>query len=281
MRSSSPIIPVINPQALPILRQIENEYDVRVIFAVESGSRAWGFASKDSDYDIRYIYVRRPEFYYSIDVENQRDVLDENKGGPKFPYPNDLSGWDLRKSLRMMQGSSVPLMEWLTVCPIYRSDKDMHGRLLGLAREYWRPRVCAYHHHSMAKKIFKEHLNKPVVVRKKYLYALRSIMAFRWVFTYPDQPVPIRFTELLDATAKNEERDPIRELIIEKRGSEELGEAPQNELFTEIIQDDLVWHDHAIPELPGELNEDMAPLNLAFRTIINTVDTLWDVRYGD
>lgn len=91
-------------QALDALERVEG---VAVLLAVESGSRAWGFPSVDSDYDVRFIYIRRPEWYLSIDLENQRDVIER-------PLENeiDLSGWDVRKALKLFHKSNPPLLEW-------------------------------------------------------------------------------------------------------------------------------------------------------------------------
>ena len=88
------------------LAQVEAERKVRVLFACESGSRAWGFASRDSDYDVRFLYVHRRDWYLS--VEDRRDVIEQ-------PIANDLdmSGWELRKALRLLRKSNPPLHEWL------------------------------------------------------------------------------------------------------------------------------------------------------------------------
>ena len=88
------------------LAQVEAERNVRVLFACESGSRAWGFASRDSDYDVRFLYVHRRDWYLS--VEDRRDVIEQ-------PIADDLdvSGWELRKALRLLRKSNPPLLEWL------------------------------------------------------------------------------------------------------------------------------------------------------------------------
>ncbi len=97
------------------LAQVEAERNVRVLFACESGSRAWGFASRDSDYDVRFLYVHQRDWYLS--VEDRRDVIEQ-------PIAEDLdvSGWELRKALRLLRKSNPPLLEWLKSPVVYRHD---------------------------------------------------------------------------------------------------------------------------------------------------------------
>ncbi len=94
------------------LKRIEQSYGVKIVYAVESGSRAWGFPSQDSDYDVRFIYVPKKEWYFSI--EQERDVIEE-------PIHDllDISGWELRKTLRLFKKSNPPLLEWLSSDIVY------------------------------------------------------------------------------------------------------------------------------------------------------------------
>src|SRR5688572_25164319 len=87
------------------LDEIEQEHRVQVIFCCESGSRAWGFASTDSDYDVRFIYLQHLDWYMSIDLEERRDIIET-------PIEDvwDINGWDLRKALRLLRKSNPPLL---------------------------------------------------------------------------------------------------------------------------------------------------------------------------
>lgn len=91
------IEPSVKAEILQRLRAAEVEHNMRILYACESGSRAWGFASPDSDYDVRFIYVRNEDWYLSFDVENKRDVIE-------YPIVDeiDCSGWDLRKALYLL-----------------------------------------------------------------------------------------------------------------------------------------------------------------------------------
>jgi predicted nucleotidyltransferase len=105
--------------------------DVVVLLAVESGSRAWGFSSKDSDYDARFIYLRRPEAYLSIRAP--RDVIER-----RIVDEVDVNGWDLRKALGLLMKSNPPLLEWLQ-CPIIYGLGPVHRAILDILRRHGRP----------------------------------------------------------------------------------------------------------------------------------------------
>jgi uncharacterized protein len=104
--------PILNELILSKLQKIERDQQVKLLLAVESGSRAWGFPARDSDYDVRFIYVHHPDWYLSID--EKRDTIE-------LPASDtlDLSGWDIRKALKLYRKSNPPLMEWLASNVIY------------------------------------------------------------------------------------------------------------------------------------------------------------------
>jgi len=90
------------------LNAIESDYGVKVLLACESGSRAWGFASDDSDYDVRFIYIQPTSWYLTVDLEDRRDVIETPIEGVW-----DINGWELRKALKLFSKSNPPLLEWL------------------------------------------------------------------------------------------------------------------------------------------------------------------------
>ena len=87
------------------LKKIEEKENIQIIYAVESGSRAWGFAGTDSDYDVRFIYVHNLDYY--LKLEDTRDVLE-------YPINDllDISGWDISKTLKLAHSSNPSLYEW-------------------------------------------------------------------------------------------------------------------------------------------------------------------------
>lgn len=192
LHSAHPVEPSMREQILVCLSRIEAEHDVKVLFACESGSRGWGFASPDSDYDVRFIYVNRLAWY--LQVEPGRDVIEQPISGDL-----DVNGWDLRKALQLLRESNPTLQEWLRSPIVYRENAAAMAQLRSLAEEGFSP-VRGYHHYvSMAKKNFREHLRGEEVRYKKYLYVLRPLLAARWIRDGRGVP-PMRFAALAQAT---------------------------------------------------------------------------------
>lgn len=115
------------------LKGIEQNNNVKILYACESGSRAWGFASPDSDYDVRFIYIHNPDYYLSID--NADDVIE-------LPVNEvlDISGWDIRKALKLFRKSNPPLMEWLQSPIVYACNEEFYAQMTALAPQYYIPR---------------------------------------------------------------------------------------------------------------------------------------------
>ena len=146
--SAHPIDPAMREQILECLQRLEFDHDVKVLFACESGSRGWGFASPDSDYDVRFIYVNRLSWY--LTVESGRDVIEQPISGDL-----DVNGWDLRKTLQLLRQSNPTLLEWLRSPIVYREEAETVARLRALAEDGFSA-VRGYHHYvSMAKKNFR------------------------------------------------------------------------------------------------------------------------------
>lgn len=133
------------------LAEVERSEQVRILLAIESGSRAWGFESQNSDYDVRFVYCRREPWYLSIDVEAKRDVLE-------YPIVDeiDLNGWDLRKALRLLRESNPTIVEWLQSPIEYASRGAFRSRALALLPEAYLPGKGIYHYRSMAKSAFRD-----------------------------------------------------------------------------------------------------------------------------
>lgn len=184
-----PVSDDIRARVLSELADIERRHDVRVLFACESGSRGWGFASPDSDYDVRFVYVHRPVWYLS--VEPQRDVIE-------VPISDelDVGGWELRKALQLMHRSNPTLLEWLASPIVYREDPDAARRMRTLAPTFFGAQG-RWHYLSMAAKNFRGYLQGETVRLKKYLYVLRPLLAAQWIDAGRGMP-PMRFADLAD-----------------------------------------------------------------------------------
>ena len=239
------------------LAQLEAERNVRVLFACESGSRAWGFASRDSDHDVRFLYVHRRDWYLS--VEDRRDVIE-------LPIAEDLdvSGWELRKALRLLRKSNPPLHEWLNSPIVYRLDPVFAADFGALAAEFYSPRRCFAHYLHMALGNWRDYLRgREEVSLKNYLYVFRPLLACRWIERQLG-PVPMLFAELVEGVLEEAEvRAALDELVARKRSAEELAVAPPVEALSRFIAMELPRLE-ALNE-PEESAGDPEELNRFFR----------------
>ncbi|MEW5788813.1 MAG: nucleotidyltransferase domain-containing protein [Pseudomonadota bacterium] len=190
--SAHPIAPDIRAKVLASLEDIEARHDVRVLYACESGSRGWGFASPDSDYDVRFLYVHRLPWYLS--VEPGRDVIE-------LPISDDLdvSGWELRKALGLLRRANPVLLEWLDSPVVYRQDAARVASLRHLATRHFSALRGRHHYLSMARKNFRGYLQGDSVRLKKYFYVLRPLLAVQWIDLGKGVP-PMRFADLVAGT---------------------------------------------------------------------------------
>jgi len=230
--SAHPVEPAMRAQILDCLRRLEADHDVKVLFACESGSRGWGFASPDSDYDVRFIYVNRLSWY--LTVEPDRDVIEQPISGDL-----DVNGWELRKTLQLLRQSNPTLLEWLRSPIVYRDEADTMARLRSLAEEGFSA-VRGYHHYvSMAKKNFREHLRGEEVRYKKYLYVLRPLLAARWIRDGRGVP-PMRFAALAEATLDDRALlDEINRLLEVKMRAGEAATSPRWSGIHDFIEREL------------------------------------------
>ena len=164
----------INTRIISSLREIEGEKGVKILYACESGSRAWGFPSADSDYDVRFVYVQPVKRYLSI--RKRRDVIEVSADGKL-----DISGWDLQKALLLLRKSNPPLLEWLGSPIIYLEEYAVAAQMRQLAAQYYSATASAYHYLHMARGNYREYLKGETVWLKKYFYVLRPILAVKWI----------------------------------------------------------------------------------------------------
>ncbi|GHU13277.1 nucleotidyltransferase [Betaproteobacteria bacterium] len=188
IRSAHPVAENIRTAVLEALADIERKHDVTVLYACESGSRAWGFASPDSDYDVRFIYIHRLPWYLTVNA--RRDVIE-------LPINDvlDVSGWELRKTLQLLLASNPVLLEWLDSPIVYRAEPEILQRLRTLAGDYFSSIKGHYHYLHMARNNFRGYLQTESVRLKKYLYVLRPLLAVCWIEAGKGHP-PMRFADL-------------------------------------------------------------------------------------
>lgn len=216
------------------LLEVESEQNVRILYACESGSRAWGFPSANSDYDVRFLYIRDRDFYLSIDVEDRRDVIE-------VPISDDLdiSGWDLRKALRLLRKSNPPLLEWLSSLIVYLQVDDLIAKFRSLVPISYSPTACMYHYLHMAQGNHREYLKGDEVSVKKYFYVLRPLLAIKWI-EERSEVVPMEFGIMVDALIEDSSlRSEISNLIERKKQGDELKREPRIAVISDFIEDEI------------------------------------------
>lgn len=239
--SAHPVPEAMRATVLDNLAALERAHDVTVLYACESGSRGWGFASPDSDYDVRFIYVHRLPWYLS--VKPGRDVIEQPINGDL-----DINGWDLRKTLQLLRESNPTLLEWLRSPVVYRQEPLWAERLRGLAEQGFSP-VRGYHHYvSMARRNLREHLYGEVVRYKKYLYVLRPLLAARWIREGRGAP-PMRFADLAGQTLTDPALlDEVNALLAIKMRTGEAATSPRWAGIHDFIERELAVALACVPE---------------------------------
>ena len=252
---------------LGTLEEIEASFGVKVLLAVESGSRAWDFASRDSDYDVRFIYSRDANDYLRLD--NVRDVIElpiRNDGD----FVLDVNGWDVKKALRLTYASNPVLFEWFSSPIVYRAQDEIEP-FKALLPLYFSPQKAAHHYLSMARRTYKAYFNKEDIALKKYFYVLRPVFAAQYVAGTLKAP-PMRFCDLVLSQCPKPLLPAVTDLLERKRGEPELGVAPRIASIDRYIEEALPAIERIAPTLPAApAKDDWQPLNGAFLKIIGMI----------
>jgi uncharacterized protein len=253
-----------------ILRRLaaaEEQYSIRILYACESGSRAWGFASPDSDFDVRFVYVHELDWYLSFNVERRRDVIE-------YPIVDevDCGGWDVRKALYLFTRTNGAFLEWLNSPIKYVERGSLASALRDLAPMCVNSTALCYHYSHMARSNAREYLFKDKVRLKKYFYVLRPLLAIRHIQNGLGIP-PVRFQELVDLVAPIEIRPAILHLLTLKAQTSELGLGDPIPEIGEFIEGELERHGNSFtgqgrPDLLAGSDLE-ASLNEIFRTAIS------------
>jgi predicted nucleotidyltransferase len=243
--SEHPIDPGIRAEVDARLAGIEAEFDVRVLYACESGSRGWGFASPDSDYDVRFIYVHPLSWY--LKVSAQRDVIE-------VPISDelDINGWELRKALGLLKKGNATLIEWLDSPVVYRADGDFPQAIRDAARQTHQAERSFHHYVHMARKNYREYLRGDTVRLKKYLYVLRPLLATLWI-EQGRGVAPMRFQDLVETIVTNSNlRDAIDQLLAIKRAAGEAEYGQPLPIINAFIDSELSRLESVLPPLPRD-----------------------------
>ena len=247
------------------LHQLEQEKDITILLACETGSRAWGFPSPDSDFDVRMIYVHPKDWYLTLN--DKRDTIERMLENKEL----DITGWDLKKALNLLRKSNPPLLERIQSPIIYQADDAFLSDIRSVSQRHYSKIATIHHYLSMAKKI-REDLDPGEAYKlKKLFYALRTAIACKWIIERDAMP-PIVFVQMyqhLDFASGIVNR--IDGLIeFKQTQSESYFHQGEQELF-ELIDKCITQAEQVKDSLPpgrGKVQE----LDLLFRTYISKHD---------
>lgn len=218
------------------LTALEAEHNVKILFAIESGSRAWGFPSPDSDYDVRFIYAHEPDWYLSI--EPGRDVIELPIDGDW-----DINGWDIRKALGLLIKPNPVMLEWLSSPIRYRWNNAVCEKLNTFAAKTTFGESCLHHYRNLATRQWDKHVgNNPDVSLKKYFYILRPALAISWIRQVPDKAPPMNLHELVAGQNLPTSLVAHIETLLElKSKAKEMGRDKRVAVIDEFIQEQMRW----------------------------------------
>lgn len=241
------------------LKEIEARENIRVIHCIESGSRAWGFASPDSDYDVRFIYVRPVEYYLRLD--KTRDVIEW-----QLDDTLDINGWDLQKALRLLHSSNPTLFEWNNSPIVYKTTPEW-AEISAIIDHFFQKKAGLYHYLSTAKKNYREYLKGDQVRLKKYFYVLRPILACRWILE-KQTPPPMLFSTLADACLDEALVPAVGDLLRLKMETPEIGLGPRIDVINDYLDTSIEEVEQLIQTLPGDERVTWDELNHIFLDIL-------------
>lgn len=236
--------PTFVPSILPEIEQViqsklaalEVDHDVRILFAIESGSRAWGFPSPDSDYDVRFIYAHKPDWYLSI--EPGRDVIE-------LPIEGDwdINGWDIRKALGLLIKPNPVMLEWLSSPIRYRWNDAVCERLSLFADKTTFGPSCLHHYRNLAVKQWDKHVGDNAdVALKKYFYIIRPALVISWIKQNPLVRPPMNLQALVEGQSLSSDLiEQIENLLVLKSTAKEIGRGERIPIIDAFIHDQIGW----------------------------------------
>ena len=241
------------------LREIEQREECRILLAVESGSRAWGFASPDSDYDVRFIYVRPEKVYLRLD--RTRDVIE-------VPINDelDINGWDIDKTLRLLHKSNPTVFEWFS-SPIIYQTSAFADQFRPIMQKYFSSKAGLWHYLHMAEGNYRDYLRGEMVRAKKYFYVLRPILACKWILE-KGTPPPMLFAELVKSELPDDLSETVYQLLDLKMNSPEIKEIPRIDQLNRYLDTGIVSVKEQIEKLPNTPVQDWNELNELFFSVL-------------
>lgn len=250
----------IKKEILDKLEEIEKRENVKVLYAVESGSRAWGVESPDSDYDVRFVYVKPREEY--LRVREQKDVIEW-----QLDEVLDINGWDLKKTLAQFHKGNATLFEWANSPVVYKTT-DEWKEIYENCKRFFSVKVALYHYYGTANSTYKQHLQGDMVKYKKYIYALRPLLACKYI-EENDKIPPVRFEDLLKQELSGVLLEEIERMLIIKAQSDEKELNPKLPVIQEFIEDMLLRYGQIAEEMVDDRIADWNVIDKVFLDILN------------
>lgn len=244
------------------MKEIEEKESIKVLHVIESGSRAWGFASPDSDYDVRFIYVRNKDFYLSL--RDTKDFIDW-----ELNEVLDINGWDLKKALQHFHKSNAVLFEWGNSPIVYYTTDAWKNLYRQVARKYFACKAALYHYYGTANKNYHEYLLDDMVKYKKYFYVLRPILACKWI-EEKKCPPPVLFNDLFNTVLEDDMKAAVEELLAKKVKMSEADKAPKIVLINRYIEEKLAYYKTLAAAMEDDRKPDWEPLEREFRRLVNS-----------
>lgn len=249
----------IKKEILEKLQEIEAKENVKVLHAVESGSRAWGVESPDSDYDVRFVYVRPKDDY--LKLEEMRDVIEW-----QLDDVLDINGWDIRKTLVQFRKGNATLFEWANSPVVYKTTAEWKN-IYQSCQKYFSKKVALYHYYGTANSTYREYLQNPLVSYKKYIYALRPLLACRYIEENGAVP-PVRFDELMKQNPDNALSEEIARMLEIKAQSEEKALNPQMLVIQKYIEDNIAKYERLSKSIEDDRTSDWETLDRIFLELV-------------
>lgn len=256
-----------NPIIAGHLADLARQHECNILFAGESGSRAWGLPSPDSDYDVRFIYAHPLKWYLSID--DRRDTIET-----VFPDDIDITGWELRKSLRVFSTCSIPLNEQIQSPIVYSGVESFQDRLKNLIPFYFNKKR-AMHHYVKAAEQALQGMDGLSISVNRFFYIARPLLACQWIEAQGSMP-PTEFKALLEADfltlALTNEMIEIAQIKAEKIQREQREMVKLSKELVYWLTESARHHRDAIALLPtGNEMPSREPLNELFLDSISEI----------
>lgn len=209
------------------LKEIEQQKGVKILLAIESGSRAWGFHSPDSDYDVRFVYVHSKQWY--VGIEDRKDFMNV-----EVNEVFDVVGYDVRKTLKFFYATNSKIFEWIQSPIFYKKDESFVNALLQMIPEYYSSRKGIHHYLGLTRNTLNNDLQSDTVKLKKYFYALRPVLAAYWIAKNGSCP-PMVFGELKTLITDPIIKEKVENLLQIKKSSDEKFTIQKDNILNQFI----------------------------------------------